>query len=236
VQEQQDSTLEGFMKVCEDNAHATRAKLPNAWAKLAGIHDAYKHLLDTLYNTPDHHVAMFLLRAHSAFLAACRLALSGQAAESYMATRSCLEAALYGVFVHKEPDAMKVWLDRHVDKASRDASKRKFALAELLNFLEGIDRSVGERLRALYEDAIDRGGHPNERAILGAMRRRDEGKDVFLLMHYATGDPHVIGAAVRSAARAGLCALEAFRNVYGTRMELTGFGGTLRELRNGLET
>lgn len=43
MQEQQDSTLEGFMKVCEDNAHATRAKLPNAWAKLAGIHDAYKN-------------------------------------------------------------------------------------------------------------------------------------------------------------------------------------------------
>jgi len=41
----------------------------------------------------------FFVRAHSAFLAATRLATSGQVVETYMVARGCLENALYALFI-----------------------------------------------------------------------------------------------------------------------------------------
>ncbi len=114
------------------------------------------------------------------------------------------------------------------------ACKRTFRLAELVDFLESVDRGAGERLRELYERTIDYGGHPNERAIFQTMRRRAEDGEVVLEMHYHSAEPLVIGAGVRTTAQTGLCALEAFRNVFPERFDLIGLSDEIAALREGL--
>jgi len=62
----------------------------------------------------------------------------------------------------------KIWLDRHDDKQSHDASRKAFgsAIKNTAAGLDAIDSGSGDFIKRVYDEAIDFGGHPNVRSIL----------------------------------------------------------------------
>ena len=130
--------LDDFLKKAEHNVLAWSETFPGYRARLEGIHDGYGLLLEGLQNTPDWVIVMFVLRANSAFLASCRLVLSGQIVESYVTSRACLEASLYGVYLHRHSDDFPIWRDRDNDEASRKACRDTFRIRRMLDFLTGL--------------------------------------------------------------------------------------------------
>jgi len=95
------------------NCFATYANLRQEYAKLAEVDTLFRRLVENLINTSDWFAAFFLLRAHSAFLAGTHLAMAGQTAETYASLRLCLENALYGLYLARNPDSRETWLRRH---------------------------------------------------------------------------------------------------------------------------
>ena len=161
-----DDPLTKFFEAARNNKFATFANLKSEYGRLRDIDKFYRDLVDVLDNSHDWFAGFFLLRAHSAFLAACRLATSGQVAECYMMLRGCLEAALYGLYLSRNPESQSIWLERHVDGGKRRRCRNTFAAARMLACLESESARVRETAGVLYERTIDYGAHPNERAIL----------------------------------------------------------------------
>src|SRR3972149_11921583 len=99
------------------NSFATYANLRPEYGAVAEIDVVFRKLVGNLLNTRDWFAAFFLLRAHSAFLAGAHLAMSGQAAETHAPLRLCLENALYGLYLARNPGSRGNWLRRpHSDQ------------------------------------------------------------------------------------------------------------------------
>ena len=227
--------FESFMSACENNQRSCSARFPWYRQRLEGIHDAYCALFDGLTNTKDWAIGIFALRAHSAYLAAARLALSSQTVEAYVMARACLEASVYGVFLHHHREHILVWRDRDLDDASRRRFHEVFKIGPMKAFLSSIDRMTGERVSKLYDQAIDFGAHPNPLGVLSTMETQDDGAGVIgIENHYLTSKEDLIRPALLTVCRSGLVAFEAFRNVFGHRMALLGLEDRIRALREEL--
>src|SRR3972149_11493555 len=109
--------ITGFIDNTRQNCFATYANLRQEYGKLAEVDGVFRKLVENLINTRDWFAAFFLLRAHSAFLAGAHLAMSGQAAETHAPLRLCLENALYGLYLARNPGSRGNWLRRpHSDQ------------------------------------------------------------------------------------------------------------------------
>ena len=104
----------------------------------------------------------------------------------------------------------------------------------MLEFLIEIDRKAGERIEQLYNRTIDFGAHPNEKALFSTMRKTVSDDMVDIRMHYLIAEVPIIEDALQCTAQSGLCALDAFRNVFPNRFALIGLEDSIRELREGL--
>lgn len=103
------------------NEFATYANIKGEIQRLIDIDALYRKVVDGLNHSKDWFAGFFVLRAHSNYLAACRMGWSGQIPECYALLRSCLENALYGIYLAKNPDSRETWLRRH----DSDQHKRK---------------------------------------------------------------------------------------------------------------
>ena len=79
-----EDPLTKFFETARNNQFATFDNFKTAYGRLRDIDKFYRDFVDVLDNSQDWFAGFFLLRAHSASLAACRLATSGQVAECYM--------------------------------------------------------------------------------------------------------------------------------------------------------
>src|SRR6266700_5086450 len=120
-----------FFDVARVNQYATFANLKPEFQKLVAIDKAFRKLIDSLNHSKDWFAAFFVLRAHSNFLAAARLAASAQVPETFAALRSCLENGLYGHYIAKNPAARETWLRRHDDDVHKKAMRGEFQLTKL---------------------------------------------------------------------------------------------------------
>ena len=119
------------------NSFATYANLRPDYAKLAEVDSVFRKLIANLINTKDWFAAFFLLRAHSALLAASHLAMSGQVAEAYASQRLCLENGLYGLYMSRNPASRETWLQRHDSDQAKQRVRSEFTLRNLLDTLRG---------------------------------------------------------------------------------------------------
>jgi hypothetical protein len=106
----------------------------------------------------------FFKQAHSCFLGATRLAMSGQVPQAYMVMRGLLENAMYCFRVHHNPTLKIVWLNRGADlKACKD-NFRTFQIWE--DFRNHAPSHIYTRLNGLYDKTVDDGAHPNVNAYV----------------------------------------------------------------------
>ena len=120
--------VSNFFEVAQRNAFGSFVQLRAPFAKLIAIDAFYRRLIDNLNHTREWFAAFFVLGAHSSFLAASRLAVSGHLPEAYMVLRGTLENALYGFYIAVRPELRETWLRRRDDAASMRAVKQEFQI------------------------------------------------------------------------------------------------------------
>lgn len=248
-----------------------RSKLPDEWRSdsiTRFIDDAFNNCVATMTNfrslpivqilirmndlfveanrikchpTQETLLPLFLGRAHSAYLGATRLSISGQVVETYMVARGCLENALYSLFIQDDPtknneipNRVKVWLDRAESEAAGRECRKMFTSGNVLKNLANHDKELGRKTLRLYRIAIDRGAHPNFAGHLVTSKLSLDGGYVDFLI---PGDKLVCQACIQFTVQVGICTLKIFEITYGEKFKsegisekLEGDGWILKEL------
>jgi hypothetical protein len=213
-----EDSLSDFIQASFQNALATFVHKKHAFNLLLDVDGVFKGISGNLDYTKTPLEPALLHRSHSAFLASCRLAMSGQATETFPQLRSCLEYALYALHINENPPLAEIWLRRHESNSSLKEVKRNFRHVDVMKTLVTRDAALHDILFELYERTIDFGGHPNERAVLSSTSMRDEGESTVIRNQYLhSGDSSALDHALHTSAQIGLGSLIVFQLIYKER-------------------
>lgn len=227
--------VSNFLEVAQRNAFGSFVQLRAPFAKLIAIDTFYRRLIDNLNHSREWFAAFFVLRAHSSFLAASRLAISGQLPEAYMVLRGTLENALYGFYIAMRPELRETWLRRHDDAASMHAVKQEFRIRLIFDRLALANARIGDVAKTLYDRTIDSGAHPNEQALMQVLNmQRGAGQIRFEVRYLTPGVAPAFGACFKTTAQVGVCVLDIFRIVFHERFEILGLTQELDKLKRDL--
>lgn len=223
-----------FIDAARGNEFATFANLKGDVARLTDVDLSYRKAVDGLNHSKDWFAGFFLLRAHSNFLAACRLCWSGQIPETYAVLRSCLENALYGLYLARNPASQETWLCRHDSPEAKKKVRDEFKIGALLDLANTVDGTEGPIAKTLYELTIDCGAHPNERALMQTLQLHENNEQVSFKLTYLEGNSDQLRFALQTTAQVGVCTLSLFRVVYPERFDILGITDALRHMKTGL--
>lgn len=223
-----------FIDDARNNEFATFANMPSEIARLSDIDVGFRKAIDGLNHSKEWFAGFFMLRAHSNFLAACRLCWSGQNPETYAVLRSCLENALYGLYLAKNPESRETWLRRQDSDEAKKKVRDEFKIGVLLKLAASINEKEGAVAKALYERTIDYGAHPNEVALTQSLKM-EEGKDqINFSVSYLDANPLARDVAIKTTSQVAVCTLSLFGSVYPERFKILGLNDLLDHVRNGL--
>jgi hypothetical protein len=226
--------LTKFFDAARNNAFATFANRSDEVRRLIDIEAAIRKLALNLDHSKDWFAALFVLRAHSAWLAAAQLALSAQTFETAVMLRASLESALYGFRIARNPHLREIWLRRGEGRNERSQVKKEFSFRHLIDGLASEDQRESTAAEALYEQCIDFGAHPNEAGYMGNQKMEEDNGQIRFEVAYQNASPLALGLALRTTARIGVCILGIFRLIFRERCDILGISELLPRLRHGL--
>jgi hypothetical protein len=145
--------LSAFLEAARANQFATFARKPERYRRLAAIDELFVRVAKQWTNPKDAIAALLFLRCHSAFRAACGLAISGQIVEATAMHRACLETAAYALHINRNPGLGLVWLDRHQDEASLKRVRKDFKVERVRATIATCNRHAAGRFDKLYQRA-----------------------------------------------------------------------------------
>jgi hypothetical protein len=226
-------TLSEFLGQARDNQFATFAQKSDWYRRLSTIDNLFV-VATKQWNPRDTLAAALFLRCHAAFRAACGLAMARQIVEAAVMHRSCLENAAYAVHINRNPRLGPLWLNRHQDAATLKKVRQEFAIENVRKTIAACNKDAAKHFDVLYQRAIDFGGHPNERGVMGSMEMeklpdRRQLKAIFL---HADGVP--LSAALKTTAQCGANSLEILQCAFNALFEIVGVNAALLEARKGL--
>ncbi|ASL42749.1 hypothetical protein bAD24_I04610 [Burkholderia sp. AD24] len=226
--------LTAFFDVVRTN-HFSFAERRNGFARFQDIDAGFRKVInEALHHSKEWFTGFFVLRAHSAFLAACSCASAGQVVEAYALNRVVLEQALYGLFLSRHPEWRETWLNRHQDDASMKEVKRVFKISDMVRELRGLDENDAEVAERLYQRAIDFGAHPNERALMQGIEEQAAGTDVRFEVSYLFPDGDALEACRKTTTQTGVCALSMWRPLMRERYDILDITGLLDHLKKDI--
>lgn len=225
-------TLASFLDACTSNTYSVFQNRHEWYGRLSSVDDTYHLLLENIESDPELYGGLFALRCHSAFLGACRLALSGQVPETYMLLRGCLEAALYGLYIAKNPRLRHTWIHRHKNDRCRKPVRSEFTISKLKQCLADVDRDVHDRVCQYYSYTIDLGAHPNIMSVEAHIN--DEAEAGPLTLHYLHPLSDVLLATFKVCAVTGITGLDVLRYVFPDAYSKLNLESRLRKLKKGL--
>ena len=223
-----------FFDAARANEFATFANKTDEVARLSDIDLGYRRAIDGVNHSTDWFAGFFLIRAHSNYLAACRLCWSAQIPESYALLRSCLESALYGLYLGKHPKSRETWLRRQDDPAAKQKVINEFRITKLLKLAAEEDAKEGAVAKRLYEQTIDLGAHPNELALMQTLKINKSADRIEFKSNYLDQDSVALSLALKTTAQVGVCALSLFRVIYPERFNIVGVTDLLHHVKQGL--
>lgn len=223
-----------FFDAARANEFATFANRTEEVARLSDIDLGYRKAIDGVNHSHDWFAGFFLLRAHSNYLGACRLCWSAQIPESYALLRSCLENALYGLYLAKHRESRETWLRRHDDDVSKQRVRDEFTIGAMLKLAADLDPTEGAVAKVLYDRTIDSGAHPNELALMQTLQITESADKIEFKSSYLDQDSPALRVTLKATAQVGVCALSLFRVVYPERFAIVGVTDLLRHVKVGL--
>jgi len=230
--------LAEFIDAARHNTFGTFVTHRRAYDVLVEINALFRKAQEHLSHSEDWLPAMFLLRSHSCFLGATRLAISGQLAETYMVLRGAIEAALYGHFLFRDPGSRgPIWSGRHDSEEAHRLMRNTFTHGAVLRCLKKYRESLAEKIDGLYSRTIDYGGHPNERGLLQSLELDNtEEQDFKLTLNYLGGDSPGYRFCIQTLIESGLATLEVFTLVFWERFSLIGLRDDVEGVWKWLES
>ena len=225
-----EDELSDFIEFAQHNVLATFQNLSAEYALLKDVDRAFHRLLEHLDNPSDQLAPLFLYRAHAVWRAAVRLALSGQAAESYRLLRIAIEHALTASFLNRNPSKFDIWKRRSDSPADKKKVRNEFATGKLLDDLQHSDPGTYGGVNALYEECIDMGSHPTDVGIFANIATSETPEAVHLDTQYLVGDSPQLRYALKICARVGVAVLKVDRLIFKERYDLLGLTQTLDDL------
>jgi hypothetical protein len=223
-----DDSLSTFFSEAEYNERVSSLNLATIYALLQRLHSAFQRVEETVEkdNREELLVSRFLMvRTHSAFLAAIRLAMSGQFSESYPVLRAAIEQAWYALHIAKDPkppNRAKVWLCRNENKASKAKCKNEFTVANVGSTHQSLDSVTAKQLHQIYETMIDFGAHPNQLGVLVEISKSETEQEI----NYRVGIlfPQIVPlvATLRMAVAMAVGALKVFQLIFPVRFKIMG--------------
>ena len=226
-------SITDFIERARRNEYATFANIKKPYARLRDINDTFLSLCD-INQTEVPIQSLLLLRTHSSYLAAVRLSMGGQVAEVYPLLRSSIEASLYALHMFINPNTETIWVNRHKDELSLKTCRVNFNFSKVFATLEAEDINLALKIKTIYQNMIDFGGHPNELSIMSNIEvKKDDFASTYSLV-YLTGHSKPLLLALTMSARVGICTLMIFQHIFKTRYNLLGLTEKIKQLQKGL--
>ncbi len=160
--------------------------------------------------------------------------MAGQAVETMVVVRSCLENAAYSLHIHENPGHDLLWLNRNQTEAETKAMKAAFLNGRLRETIGKKDKRLLSVFDELYERAIDFGGHPNQRGISGSAKMVHEQDHIQFLQIYLHNDDISLDHALKTTAQTGICALRLAQFTMKEKFELLGVREGIDRAQQGL--
>lgn len=226
--------LSRFIHLAMHNSVATFNNKKDEYETLKNINDCFEIIKDDFKNTTNIFEALLLMRSHSSYYAACRLAMSGQVPETFVMLRNGLENALYALHIKRNQKAGDIWLKRHDNEKSLKATRNEFTYKKIITTLEKTDRSLFATAKVLYETSIDSGAHPNEQAITSSLTVNISDDKIDLKQVYLTVEDLQIVRGLKSTAQVGLCSLYIFRHIFKEQFDIMGITSIMDRYRSKL--
>ena len=85
---------------------------------------------------------LFFYRSHAAYKAACGTSMAGQAPETFVLLRSCLEYSGYALLLHMDADLATVWLRRHQNADALRKMRKEFQGARVQQAIDVTDAGL----------------------------------------------------------------------------------------------
>jgi hypothetical protein len=155
------NNLVAFFDLVAFNQKASIAKYPAQYELLRRVNICLSTAGKHLANANPLMCGVLCHRCQYAYKAAAGMSLSGQAVETFVMARSCLEYAGYALTIFNKPELEAVFTTRHVSAADMHAQKEAFRISEIRNVIESFDPQLAKIFNELYQRSIDFGGHPN---------------------------------------------------------------------------
>jgi len=240
-----DDSLSRFFWTAGYNERASSLNFAPIYTVLQRVHATFQDIEGAIAKDNrielERLVPRFLtIRAHSSFLGAIRLAMSGQLPESYTVLRSVIEQAWYALHIAKDthpPDRANVWLSRGTDKYSKSKCRNEFAIGNVRSTHELFDCPTAKQLYELYERTIDFGGHPNEKSVFGAMARLETENEInFSIGILSFRDPVLVVAALHMAVGVATGTLKVFQLIFPERFLILGLDAKVEALIRDLNS
>ncbi|MFC1709351.1 hypothetical protein ACFL2J_04770 [Candidatus Omnitrophota bacterium] len=223
-----------FLEKTNEQSHATFVKLKGEFLKLIEIDELFTKAQECAQNSKEYFPALFILKSHSAFLGAVRLAIGTQAPESYMVARGILECILYGFNIYKNPSYAKIWLTRDENKKNKKNVSDKFAIRGILRLLCKTDTGLSESAQKVYETTIEYGAHPNEKSLSAVLKMKKSKDAVTFNVQYLTDNIMAIRLSLVTIARAGLVSLKIAELILTERFKISLLSDRIKVACRGL--
>ena len=229
-----DTSLAHFLETIHRNQQCVQDRFPERYRTIQRVDDCFaagaaKHLGDVkpMFTGP-----MFL-RSHYAYKTAAGMTLAGQFCESFVLMRSCLEYAGYAIRLFADPSLEEVFLNRHTDKASKNALRKNFEISTITNAISGFDKNLSGIFKDMYDRSIDFGGHPNPHGMLGSSNiDKDNDEQITSMSTFALAiNPKTIEFAMHKVAQVGLTTLCIFELMFKGKFELLGIRAKIDALK-----
>ncbi len=234
-----DDPLSKFFSEAEHNDRVTSLRFIKIYALLRRVHATFLRVGEAIEkdNRDELLVSRFLIiRTHSAFLAAIRLAMSGQIPETYPVLRLAIEQAWYALHIANHPERATIWLCRNDNEVSREKCKDEFKIGNVRSTHESLDPSTAAKMQALYGEVIDLGAHPNQLSVMSAMSRREIEKEIYLGVGILQPEPAPMILALKRAVEVAVGALKIFYLIFPERFKLMGIDAETEALVKELNT
>lgn len=135
--------LTQYLDDARGNQFATFANKRSEVIDLIAIDGMFRKLLEDAVNPRPLLPMGFLLRAHSAYLAAAGACMAGQLYELQPLLRAGLEQAGYGHFIGNDQARWERWMNRHDNDDTLKAVRREFTHRAVAEHLRSADASLG---------------------------------------------------------------------------------------------
>lgn len=234
-------SLSRYFRDAEFNDRASAANYPKVFALLRRTHAALEAAEAAFEKAgPATAVPRFLfVRSHAAYFAGCRLGMSGQLSEAHAVLRVGVEQGWYALHIAKDPapySRTEVWLRRNESPEALGRCKSEFTVKNVRGTHEALDAATAADLKALYDDLIDFGAHPNQLGVLAAARNAKEGAQADYKIGILYAEELSVLFTLRLAVAVALGTLKMVRLVYPERFAIMGLDTEIEKLVTELNT